>query len=247
MATFQTFRSDGALQFDAGLMTMALIGKGTVFTQARLSGTTTKSSVLVPLPDLTSPIILAVQSPFYCARAGRYMNGAQAVAHFVSGADVNQPVNYWLYGQSNRFPPTGVGLELFDTAGNLTYSSSRPVATIAAVLDGATQSATLSAGRSYALAAQEWTGRSRNNGQLYKDGRLYEPGDSGNTAGNWTYNNDGKLNGTAASGATVSTGLVSYDDVARSLGNSRFPPTIPANATWSRPMGPVLVLDVTGH
>jgi hypothetical protein len=247
VAVFQTFRTDGGLQFDAGLMTMALIGKGTVTTQTRLSGNTTASSALVPLPDLSSPIIIAVQSSFAAARAGRYVSNGQPVAHFATNGAVGQPLNYWLFGQSNRFPPTGVGLELYDTAGNLTYSSSRPVCTIADVLPGVLQSRTLSASRQYAMAAQEFTGHSSNNGEVYMNGRPWEPGDGGNTSSSsWSYINDGKLYGCAVRGAEVATGFVSYDDVRRTLGTSRTPLYPPPSAKWSRPMGAVLVIDVTG-
>lgn len=248
VAVFQTFREDGALQFDAGLMTMALIGKGTAYTQSRLSGNTNPSSVVVPLPNLTDPIIIAVQATQGVARAGRYVKDGQPVAHYASAAPIGSPVNYWLYGQSNTFPPTGVGLELYNEQGQLTYSSSRPIATIAAVLNGSDQSADLPGGRSYAMAAQEWTGYSQPSGGIYRNGVPYEPGDgTGNQTANWSYNNNGKLFGCMVNGSNVRTGTVTYDDVRVSMGNSRTPLYPDGNRTWTRPMGPVLVLDVTGH
>lgn len=248
MAMFQTFRQDGALQFDAGLMTMALIGKGSVASQARVSGTSTPSSILIPLPDLSTPIIIAVQCPVVAARCGRYVSNGQPVAHLACAGPVGTALRYWLFGQSNRFPPTGVGLELYDSSGNLTYSSARPVCNVAAILPGEGQSVTLADGRQYAVATQEFTGRDTNNGRIYKDGVAWEPGDGGNTASSsWSFQNDGKLFGSSVNGGTIVTGNVSYNDGRKGTGTGRTPIYPPASAKWYRAMGAALVVDVTGH
>jgi hypothetical protein len=246
VAVFQTFRADGGLQFDAGLMTMTLIGKGTVYTQAPLSGRSVVSSALVPLPNLSDPIIMAIQTPYFAARAGRYMNGSQAVAHYATAGAIGSPLRYWLFGKTNSFPPANVGLELFDQAGNLTYSSSRPICAIASVLNGSGQSATLWGGREFAMSAQEWTGYRSARAGLYRNGVPWEPGDSSTSVATWSYNQETFLYGCAVNGVTVATAGVNYDSGRTTLGSSREPIYPPANATWTRPMGSVLVIDVTG-
>ncbi len=246
MAYFQTFRSDGALQFDASMMTMSLIAKGTVTTQSRLSGTSNPSSALIPLPNLTDPIIIAYRSTFYAARAGRYLDNGQAVAHLACSGAVGSTLDYYLFNRTNVYTPAYPGLNLWDEAGNLTYSSARPICTISWILSGNGQSADLSPNRIYAMASQEWTGYRRNTGAVYRNGQPWEPGDGGNTLATWSYRNEQKLYGCAVNGANVSTGNVSYNDVMVSLGSSRSPLYPPASATWTRPMGNVLVIDVTG-
>jgi len=247
VAVFQTFRTDGSLQFDAALMTMALISKGTVYTQSRVAGNSNASSVLVPLPDLTSPFLVAFSARFVCARAGAYSASGTPVAHFASNGAIGSPVNYWIFGRTDRFPPSGgAGLELFNEQGQMTYSSRRPIATIAGILTDVQQSTTLASARTYAVAVPDWVGRHLDTGARYRNGKPYFGGTNGTTNYTWGWRPDGKLYGGAVADNVISTGLVSYDDVIATLNFGPQPADPSPAAVWTHPMGTSLILDVTG-
>ena len=240
-------RPDGRIQFDASTLTFQLIAKGSVNVQSRLGGNTTPGSALISIPSASATRVIAVAASFYTAKAGVAVVNGQTYAHYACAAS-SGTVAYWMFDLSSNMPRSPGGLTLRNPqTGSIIYSSDYDVFRVVDRLGGVGESKSLDTSRTYAAAQQDFAGhrRPQSEGSYFINGRQEVwDGNPRNSSTSWAYRNDGKLYGTRVSGGTIASGEVSWDDVQSYLGSGSTPPPYPPD--WTRPLGTVLIVDVTG-
>lgn len=239
-------RADGAVQFDTSCLSFQLIGKGTVNVQSRLGGNTNPGSVLIPQNGYNSTRVIATRSSFTIGRAGSTTVNNQFYLHYASSQSSGS-VDYWVFELSSNLARSPGGLTLRNPDnGQIIYSSDYDMFKARDRISGVGQSKNLDSSKVWAAAQMDFAGHriAPDSGVYYINGQaeIWDGGSRPNDT-NWAYNNNGKVYGTRFNGSTVYTEEISWDDVRANLGNGSEPPPFPPD--WSRPLGTVLLVDVT--
>lgn len=239
-------RADGSVQFDASAAAYQLVAKGAAPVGQRYGGNTTPGTALVPITGLGDTRLIAVSSTFGAARSGVVQLSGQWYATYGCAVGPGAgTLNYWIFELATKLVASPVGLTLRNPAGQVTYSSDYDVMRLAEIFSGTPLS--LDASRTYATVAPSFAGHRRapagavyyiNGKATLWDGSDYPASTS------WAYDNDGKLYGMSVNGGAIASATISYDDVRSQLGFGSTPPPYPPD--WTKPLGNVLVLDVTG-
>lgn len=167
---FRTFRSDGTLQFDAGIAPYVFHSKGSVTTVSTTGPSphwsgNSPSSALIPM-NRDSNELMALYMPGYgYARYGNVAHPTTGVWYHVyhTMAPVGSTMTYYKFVPATELAQAtyGPGLWLFNEAGALTFHSDmRPLIPVAD-LTGLGASASLPAGRTYASVVQSLAGHER--------------------------------------------------------------------------------------
>lgn len=146
---FQTFNDNGALQFDANATGFYFVGKGTT--------TTVAGSALIQIDNLPTFDTIALS----CDTAPvKGEIGFTDINSYKSYAKLGtHTVKYWLFRSCTKLDPSTlpkVGLELYDSNGDLTYHSSLQILRIAlqspttSLYSGMSEFVSLPTGKTYA-------------------------------------------------------------------------------------------------
>lgn len=251
---FRTFRSDGSLQFDAGITPFVFHSKGVVTTVSTTgysphwSGNS-PSSALIPM-NRDSNEMIAVYLPGYgYARYGNVAHPANGIWYHVyhTMAPVGTEVTYYRFVDATELASAtyGPGIELYNESGVRTFHSDMRPAVISGTLSGLGATTTLPAGRTYASVVQSLAGHERS----YWDGtqeKIY--GDKGQVIARvWNGYSDAKLYGvqwTAPNTPRLVEVWFNDQSIQMDVKNS---PTVPANSEFYHiDIENCLFLDVTG-
>jgi hypothetical protein len=254
-AGFETYTDTGALQASSDMFSLHLRKTGTATTITRTFGNTEASDLVVAKPaGYSSDAMCAVQIPGYSVGFVGYGNGGWC---FASDAPVGTTANWFIFDKADQIPASNFGIETYDAAGKITFSSNfRPMCAVAALTSPAgvgsgtwvgkgyfsdANTITL-AGKSLACMQGAPAGHAFGLGMTCWIGGVAQPGGppEGQTCDYWTYNNNGKIHGgkVSADGATVDATTISWDDVTITSNDGTAP-------SWKIPMK-LFVVDVTG-
>lgn len=249
---FQVFAADGSLQATSDLVSYKIRYTGTGTTQSRLTGNTNPSSLVVPYTGnyANSFVALSLDNGYGAAACGIVDLNGQYEKHYISDAPAGTGFRYYVFDMSSAITPTNFGLETFNAAGQLTFSSNHQVMSILDVLSeggSATHGGRTLAFFQGAFAGHRYAGTVLDYGSgggpslpEPDDGQPGGGGDSGYH--DYKEQQDGKLYGGCVTngGQTVSAVQISFDDVLGELGNDPTPPP-----DWEIPLT-LFVVDVTG-
>lgn len=251
---FRTFRSDGSLQFDAGITPFVFQSKGVVTTVSTTgysphwSGNS-PSSALIPM-NRDSNELIAIYLPQYgYARYGNVAHPTTGVWYHVyhTMAPLGTAVTYYRFVPATELPPAtyGPGIELYTEAGIRTFHSDMRPAVIAGTLSGLGATTTLPAGRTYASVVQSLAGHNRS---FWDGGRESEYDDKGRLIWTyWTGYTDGKLYGVQWTAPNKPSLVEVWFDDEQIRMDVKQSPTVPANSEFFHiEIENCLFFDVTG-
>lgn len=153
---FEVYNEAGFLLLSDKTATLQYISKGLATTEAAVSFSS-NGSLTIPVPSNLFAPLVAIQSYgafglFYTVDLG---NGT---INYVYNTDLNSGVGvaYYIFDMAKSLTPTTVGLELYNEAGERTYSSGTGIANVFAAFSSGTVS--LTGGRDYAVVTPSFGG-----------------------------------------------------------------------------------------
>lgn len=267
MAGFEVYDELGKLQVGSEFFSHYLASQGTGLSTTKTFGNTTPSQIQITVPaGVTRPIIAIV-----CGNnrlAGIWVVNGNVHTYACSGP-VNTPYTYYVFSSTLGQVAVGGPLELFNAAGELTYSSNRKPMRIMALsgewgaagfpeytnpydptVYGYSGSSTLGpyTGKTLAFAQTHFGGHGIvNSYQLYINGVLSIDPNPGfpneNETREWRAQNNGKIYGASIANNTLTAGEISFDDVEFLAGNGQEPDP---QKNWANSTQ-FLAIDVTNY
>lgn len=257
-AGLEIYDANGKLQFNGEMLTYVLRLSGTTYVEDRKIGNTCYTSFLVPTSTTYPNALIAIGggNGYTAAFSGTYNlgNGQYPKIYGTDGAPAGTPYQYYIFERSSTMPASNFGLEVRSAQNDITFSTSQRVMRVLNMTVGVSgfggSGALTYPGRQLAFCQAAWAGH-RVAGPLEATTGggpvILHPDDPGpdGPGGRDTvyyYQNDGKLHGGCIldGGQTVSSGLVSYDDVR--VGPQPDPEQPP---DYETPLN-LFVVDVTG-
>lgn len=237
----EIFDASGVLQANCELLSYFCrrSGTGTTVSAAGIGNTVPSKGVIPVAGAGYSYPLIAVRCPGYTV--ARVSNGSGSDMTFACSAPVGTSFTYYIFDYSPAIPASSFGIELYNSAGQRTFSSNYFPLQALSVVRSVGGSVTY-AGKSLAIGLCETGGYRQFPGYDYYSGGFPIVSGGFGDYDSTGYRNDAKLYGAAItnSNQTLNYGTVSFDDVyiGPTPGDAYVPPD------WSY-VCPVLAVDVT--
>lgn len=243
MGSFQSFRSNGALQLDSDNMTMTFVRSGATGTQTRFRSNSSPSTVTIPVnPSSTESIAVRADSGYALARCSSIEVNGQWSDIYQCDGPIGTTVRYWVFDRVALKTPQNFGLELFDASGAMTFSSNYRPLVISGKATGTNAAIFGVNGRSYAFFLP-FGGRQ----YVTYDQDVQE--DTSEKISKWfyPYSVDGKLYGMKLSGSAGVMTSVSFNEIGGSAYVANAQTSPPPNVLeYDIPLRDAMMVDVTG-
>ena len=248
---YESYTSTGKLQFNSEMFTYALQSCGQVVAENRQVGNTSPRSVMLPSAYVGKFVALGAGNGYSAGYAGSYsLSAGDTRRIYATNAPAGTVFTYYVFGISTTIPPSNFGLEVKNSAGQITFSSNHRTMKVLNIVGDGLGSVTYG-GKSLAYAQGQWSGhRIAGHKQYYGGGGTGGGGPTGptlpeeNEGGGYysSYLNDGKIYGGTVldGGQTISGATLSWDDVQIGPGPDEPPPP-----DYYIPLK-LFVIDVTG-
>ena len=246
-AGFQVYNDSGQLQVDSDSFLFYLVTKGTETSVARGTfGNTTPSKIEVTVPKTYTNPMVAISCSSMIAEGGRTSDTNNYYFTYACAGSVGTSFTYYVFQSYAALTTGNFGIEVYDASGKITFttSQSKPLRIIG-LLTSLTDSETFT-GRSVAVVHQKTLSeRYRTSYVWYENGVAtineppYLPAPSNwELYESWYYH----LWGASASGATATSGTVSFDDVTTGPTND-----FSNSPEWADNWRNLLIVDVTNY
>lgn len=243
----QVYKDNGGLQFDSVYSTFSMYSRIDLNSVAVQYANTSPSTFIVTLPLDRNSCYVACRCVSAYAAFGGYRTDpstGQSIAIFQCSGPVGTAASFYIFTKTTQFPTANFGIEFYNSAGQVTFSSSRKLMLVSAIISSST--ATLQSGRTYATIQPTISGFSYDSSGVYRNGvPVVDTESPDGKSYTWSRQVNGKLYGTKWTDATVSLDLVSYDDVIAitNYGTTANPP----KNRWNIIPSNLLLVDVTNY
>lgn len=236
----EVYDSSGILQVSAEMLSHFCKKTGSGTTVANTAGGNAASMATIAIPAGTDKPILAISCGSTMAYAGLFGGNA----YFWCNGAVGTGFSYYLYDTLEGVATAHVGLELYDTAGNITFSSNyRPIKIL-----GLNPGVTNYAGKAIAAALPAWSSFEFVGPLMCWDTGVAVPWsdpESSGACGDLRYNHKITVRGAFIDngGSRINPSNITYENVTVNAGDSTSY-TYPAAAWDHQTM--LMAVDVTG-
>lgn len=232
----EIYDSAGILQASADMLSHFCKKTGSGTTVANTAGGNAASMATIALPAGMDKPICAVSCASTMAFAGLFSGNL----YFWCAGAIGTAFNYYLYDTLEGVATANFGLELYDAAGNITFSSSyRPIEIL-----GLNPGVTNYAGRTVAAALPAWSNTEVNGPLQCWDGGVAAPWDGVSFCGDLRYQHTINVRGAFIDngGSRINPASIQYENVQISAGSSSSY-TYPATVAHLQML---MAVDVTG-